>query len=123
MTVMDDIGWVTKLNNRSVLSVRGPDSTHFLQGLISNDMRLFEREKERAALFTCFMNVKGKVLFDAIIAKPLLANQDADDAEFWIDIADSDCDALMKHLKVNNWLFKQLVFIYLYIEICYPQKA
>jgi hypothetical protein len=37
-------------------------------------MNNFEREPSRAAIYTGFLNVKGKVILDAIIAKPLLAN-------------------------------------------------
>lgn len=71
---ISDDGWISVLNNRNVISVRGPDSTQFLQGIIANDMNLFSKEPERAAIYTCFLNIKGKVMFDAIIAKPLLAN-------------------------------------------------
>ena len=45
-------------------------------------------EKERAAIFTCFLNPKGKLLFDAIIAKPLLAEQkEGSMMEYWMDVA------------------------------------
>jgi hypothetical protein len=37
-------------------------------------MNMFKVEKERAAIYTGFLNVKGKIVMDAIIAKPLLAN-------------------------------------------------
>ena len=57
-----------------MISVRGPDATSFLQGLTTQDMRIFEREEpDRAALYTGFLNVKGKIMFDAFIVKPKLA--------------------------------------------------
>jgi hypothetical protein len=37
------------------------------------DIKLFDREPDRAAIFTGFLNVKGKILFDAIVVKPRLA--------------------------------------------------
>jgi len=37
-------------------------------------MRLFQKEAERAAIYTAFLTVKGKMMFDAIIAKPKLAS-------------------------------------------------
>ena len=37
-------------------------------------MKWFKKENDRAAIYTGFLNPKGKILFDAIIAKPLLAN-------------------------------------------------
>lgn len=64
--------WVSKLSSRSVISVRGRDSTAILQNVGTTDMRKFE-DVNRAALYTGFLSVKGKMMFDAIIAKPKLA--------------------------------------------------
>ena len=65
---------ISKLSNRSMISIQGPDATAFLQNLITADIKLFEKDgHDRAAIFTSFLNVKGKVLFDAIIVKPRLA--------------------------------------------------
>jgi len=94
-------GWLSKLPNRCIISVRGKDTTGFLQQLTSQDMRLFEREKDRAALYTCFLNPKGRVQHDAIIAKPLLANQEGDETEYWVDIDEVQRDEFFKHLKVG----------------------
>jgi hypothetical protein len=41
---------------------------------MTQDINLFNKEKERGAIFTTFLNVKGKILYDAIIVKPLLAD-------------------------------------------------
>ena len=62
-------------------------------------MNLF-KDPKRAAIFTLFLNSKGKILFDSIIAKPLLANQKADDMEYWVDVEKNDSEQLTKHLKV-----------------------
>jgi hypothetical protein len=41
---------------------------------MSQDIELLEKESpDRAALFTTFMNAKGKILFDGIVVKPKLA--------------------------------------------------
>lgn len=67
---------------------------------MTSDINQFKKDsKQRAAIFTAFLNVKGKVLFDAIIAKPLLANQKDDDLEFWMDVSEQDVDDVIKHLK------------------------
>jgi hypothetical protein len=58
-------------------------------------MKVFEKEKpDRAAIFTAFLNVKGKTLFDAMIVKPKLALQtdESGEIEYWIDV-NSDSDA------------------------------
>ena len=47
------------------------------------------------------MNVKGKIIFDAIIAKPLLANQKDEDLEFWVDVHECDLQDALKHFKVS----------------------
>jgi folate-binding Fe-S cluster repair protein YgfZ len=91
---------ISKLPSRSLISVRGPDATSFLQGLTTQDMNLFKQSTDRAAIFTGFLNVKGKTMFDAIIVKPRLAGQHGDEIEYWIDVeGDEDADELKKHLK------------------------
>lgn len=86
-----------------MISIQGPDATDFLQNLMTADIRIFEKEgPERAAIFTGFLNVKGKVLFDAIVVKPRLAGQtkESGEMEYWIDVeSEEDAPALMKHLK------------------------
>lgn len=107
---------MSRLPDRSVISVRGPNSTKFLQNLITQDINLFAEEApNRAAVFTTFLTPKGKILYDAIIVKPLLAAQyDQDSAdgqkamtnfenapyiEYWIDVHEKDAQPLTKHLK------------------------
>lgn len=90
--------WVSKLTNRSVISVRGRDSTSILQNVATTDMRMMD-DQERAALYTGFLTVKGKLMYDAIIARPLLASQTAEDMEYWVDVSDLDAEAFQKHLK------------------------
>jgi hypothetical protein len=67
---------------------------------MTQDMELFKKE-DRAAIFTTFLTVKGKIIFDAVIAKPLLANQRDDDLELWVDVAGEDGETALKHLKVS----------------------
>ena len=63
-------------------------------------MNIFEREGEkRAAIYTGFLTVKGKTMFDAIIAKPKLAAQTSEDMEYWVDVDQNDVDILKKHLR------------------------
>ena len=63
-------------------------------------MGLFEKDgPERAALYTCFLNVKGKTLFDGIVVKPRLAGQTREDTEFWLDVHAGDVDSLTALLK------------------------
>jgi folate-binding Fe-S cluster repair protein YgfZ len=79
--------------------VRGRDATSLLQNVATTDMNVFSKEgADRAALYSSFLNVKGKTLFDAFIVKPRLANQCADDTEYWLDLHETDIEQLRKHL-------------------------
>lgn len=91
--------WVTKLTNRSILSIRGRDATDLLQNTTTQDMGLFKESEDRAAIYTSFLTVKGKTMYDAIVVKPKLAAQTDEDMEYWVDIHEEDIDALRKHLR------------------------
>jgi len=60
---------IFKLTDRGIVSVSGEDATAFLQGLITNDMNLFQKNSNQAAIFSLFLNPKGRILFDGIIVK------------------------------------------------------
>ena len=91
--------WVTKLTNRCILSVRGRDATELLQNTSTNDLKIFEKSTDRAAIYTSFLTVKGKTMLDAFIVKPRLAGQTSDDMEYWVDIHKEDEETLRKHLR------------------------
>jgi len=91
--------WVTKLTNRCILSVRGRDATELLQNTSTQDMKLFEKSIDRAAIYTSFLTVKGKTMLDAFVVKPRLAGQTSDDMEYWVDIHENDEEQLRKHLR------------------------
>ena len=49
-------------------------------------MRMFDESEDRAAIYTSFLNVKGKTMFDAFVVKPKLAGQTKEDMEYWVDL-------------------------------------
>lgn len=55
-----------RLTHRTLLQVRGPDASPFLQGLITNDMQLLE-EPEHTALYCHMLNVQGRTLYDVML--------------------------------------------------------
>ncbi|KAK0087121.1 hypothetical protein PV325_001730 [Microctonus aethiopoides] len=79
------------LHNRSLLHVKGKESLDFLQGLITNDMRHFE--DGIANIYTLFLNIKGRVLYDSIIYKGL------DDDTFYIECDNKIINDLENYLK------------------------
>lgn len=71
--------------------MRGKDVKVFLQGLITTDITLFDKEgTSRAAIYTTFMTPKGKIRMDCFIIRPLLANQSGPETEYWVDVEDKD---------------------------------
>lgn len=80
------------LDNKRLIKVVGDDASNFLQGLITNDMRHFEAGAVN--MYTLFLNIKGRVLFDSIIYKI-----PADDG-FYIECDSSVGSALERHLKM-----------------------
>ena len=91
--------WITKLTDRSIISIRGRDAQELLQNTSTQDMKLFEESDDRAAIYTNFLTVKGKTMFDAFVVKPKLAGQTTDDMEYWVDLHQNDAVTLKKHLK------------------------
>ena len=55
-----------KLQNRGLLQIEGDDRVAFLQGLISNDMKLLETQP---ALYACLLTAQGKFLHDFFVIK------------------------------------------------------
>ncbi len=55
-----------QIPNRGLITVSGHDSFHFLQGLITNDIRLLETQK---AIYTCLLTPNGKFLFDFFVIR------------------------------------------------------
>lgn len=56
----------TRLENRCILEVAGPDATSFLQGLVTNDIRNVTANK---TLYGALLNPQGKFLHDFTIWK------------------------------------------------------
>jgi folate-binding protein YgfZ len=80
------------LNNRGLLRVTGQETSLFLQGLITNDMRHLEEGAQ--SMYTMFLNTKGRVLYDAIIY------QSKEEGVFFIECDKSILSHLQKHLKM-----------------------
>lgn len=80
-----------KLSNRSLLQLKGKDSSVLLQGLITNDVNHL---KVIGSLYAMFLNTKGRVLFDTIIYK--IPETDS----LYIECDKSVAPALEKHLNM-----------------------
>ncbi|XP_012251335.2 putative transferase CAF17 homolog, mitochondrial [Athalia rosae] len=83
---------IENLSQRSLLRVSGNETSSFLQGLITNDMR--HLQEGAASMYTMFLNTKGRVLYDSILYR----TKDTD--VFYIECDSRALTALQKHLKM-----------------------
>ncbi|XP_020278534.1 putative transferase CAF17 homolog, mitochondrial [Pseudomyrmex gracilis] len=81
-----------RLDNRSMLRVNGYETSTFLQGLITNDMKHLEEGAPN--IYTLFLNIKGRVMYDAIVYK----SQEND--SYFVECDSQIVDSLQKHLKM-----------------------
>lgn len=82
-----------QLKNRSLLLISGPDASGLLQGLMTNDMQHFQNGA--ANIYTLFLNIKGRVLFDSIIYKHPENND-----SYYIECDTRIHDQFHRHLKL-----------------------
>lgn len=81
-----------RLHDRSVLRVSGDDTSGFLQGLITNDMKHLDEGAPN--IYTLFLNVKGRVLYDTIIYKSEEMNS------YYVECDSQIAESLQRHLRL-----------------------
>jgi folate-binding protein YgfZ len=77
------------LTHRGVIKVSGVDKVEFLQGIISNDVRLIDENK---AIYSWFLTPQGKYLADFFIV--------AKGDDWFLDVDQSLLDDLMRRLAI-----------------------
>ena len=77
------------LDDRGVLALGGTDARDFLQGLVSNDLRLLSPEH---AIYAALLTPQGKYLFDFIVF--------AHDGEIWLDVEAARSEELLRKLTM-----------------------
>src|SRR6185312_9457135 len=80
---------ISRLDDRAVIAISGPEAKSFLQGLITNDV---EQVSPHRAIYAALLTPQGKILFDFLIA--------VEDETFLIDCLASARDALVKRLTM-----------------------
>ncbi|KAI9641681.1 ccr4 associated factor [Ciborinia camelliae] len=85
---------IARLSSRRLISLRGPDSTKYLQGVITNDIY---KEGSKPGFYSAFLNAQGRVLNDVWIYR------DGDGkagAHHWlIEVDAKEVEVLAKHIK------------------------
>ncbi|KAG5305758.1 CDPF1 protein, partial [Acromyrmex insinuator] len=81
-----------RLIDRSILRVNGNEASFFLQGLITNDMK--HLDEGAPSIYTLFLNIRGRVMCDAIVYKSEESNL------YYIECDSQIVDSLQRHLKM-----------------------
>lgn len=81
-----------RLNDRSILRVSGNEASTFLQGLITNDMK--HLAEGTSNIYTLFLNIKGRVMYDAIVYKTEESNM------YYIECDLQVVESLQRHLQM-----------------------
>lgn len=84
------------LSHRALVKIHGQDTSSFLQGIITNDMRLLE-ESERSVIYSHMLNVQGRILYDILLYS--LKEGDAFCGVF-LECDSTATDSILRHLKV-----------------------
>ncbi|XP_035489479.2 putative transferase CAF17 homolog, mitochondrial [Scophthalmus maximus] len=85
-----------RLSHRSLLKIQGPDTSPFLQGIITNDAGLLE-ERGAAAMYSHMLNVQGRTLYDILLYS--LKEADAGQGVF-LECDGTVKDSMLRHLKM-----------------------
>lgn len=81
-----------RLNDRSILRVSGNETSSFLQGLITNDMK--HLSEGASNIYTLFLNIKGRVMYDAIVYKSEESNM------YYVECDSQIVESLQRHLQL-----------------------
>ncbi|CAN0187708.1 unnamed protein product [Scytosiphon promiscuus] len=88
------------LGSRSVLEISGADSKALLQGLITNDISLLDEDKgHHPCISAAFLNPKGRVLGDALVAMSP-RHEAKRKPGYLLDCPSSVAQVLKTHLKL-----------------------
>lgn len=90
--------------SRTLIHVHGIESTHFLQGLLTNDIE--NNINSGDAVFTHLLNNKGRAMFEAFVAVPnpnsALASNDSNVGSYLLECHVDVVPKLMRHLKMHK---------------------
>ncbi|KAG2236202.1 hypothetical protein INT48_003821 [Thamnidium elegans] len=86
----------SKIPNRSLIELDGPDTPKFLQGLITNDMAKISTGGD--GLYASFLTPPGRILHDTFIY-PVNVGVNFPHPKFMIDCPSNNKDLFIRHIK------------------------
>ncbi|KAL8959014.1 MAG: hypothetical protein Q9193_004042 [Seirophora villosa] len=91
-----------RLTNRALISVRGQDAAHYLQGLTTANIKSFPSASQ-SGFYSSFLNAQGRVLHDVFIypshQSAEFRGEAHEEPSFLIDVDKTHADTLRAHLK------------------------
>lgn len=81
-----------RLSTRRLISLRGRDASHFLQGLTTQNI---PSQNLSSCFYSAFLNASGRVLHDVFI----YPDAEKEDPGFLIEVDANEVEALARHLK------------------------
>ncbi|KAK3264749.1 hypothetical protein CYMTET_26530 [Cymbomonas tetramitiformis] len=98
------MGFLSRLTGRSVIRFSGPGTMKFLQGTMTNDAMLLQRDSSETTshgargqpMYSAFLSPQGRFLFDAFLYPQTVS---ADSATLLADVDAAHISELMSHLK------------------------
>ncbi|KAJ8068886.1 hypothetical protein OCU04_002570 [Sclerotinia nivalis] len=91
---------IARLSTRRLISLRGPDSTKYLQGVITNDIY---KEGKKNGFYSAFLNAQGRVLNDVWIYRDVYADLEGGkmiEGDNWlIEVDAKQVEVLATHIK------------------------
>ncbi|EFE37277.1 hypothetical protein TRV_08088 [Trichophyton verrucosum HKI 0517] len=88
------------LNNRSLISISGIDSTSFLQGLITRNLSVPKNSPPvTSPFYAAFLNSQGRILNDVFIYPFETASSPAGEMEYLIELDKETSEGLLKHFR------------------------
>ncbi len=83
-----------RIPTRRLISLRGQDASHFLQGLTTQNI---PSQFPNSCLYSAFLNASGRVLHDVFIYPD--ADAEKEEPGFLIEVDANEVEALARHLK------------------------
>ncbi|KAF7865422.1 hypothetical protein EAF04_006398 [Stromatinia cepivora] len=91
---------IARLSTRRLISLRGPDSTKYLQGVITNDIY---KEGNKNGFYSAFLNAQGRVLNDVWIYRDVYADMEGGktiEGDNWlIEVDAKQVEVLATHIR------------------------
>src|SRR6478735_1459872 len=90
----------TSLTSRRLISVTGPDSTKFLQGIVTANVTTEDGKPRSDGFYAAFLTATGRVLYDVFIyPNHNTSGASAEEPGYLIEVDADQASTLAKHIK------------------------